>query len=510
MAGVASSVADASEAEAAELFAVCARAGIKAFAFAGALLFKPAELSRLSAAAREAVAAAGLGRSLAAIGGGAAPGFGLPPFPAAPSPLGLASSGSATAARRSGALLGQSLVSLGIDLVLGPRLDLATDPKDPAGALDGFGEDYRAVGRIGSAVVRGIEHAGVAACIGRFPGLGAVCADGYDGRPMVDMPAARLESCEMRPFSAAMRAGASAVLVGRAFVPSLESDHIPAASSARVIEGWLRDSLRFHGVVIGDDAEPPEEPGRAAVLSALAGCDLCLISRTEEALAAALALERAAAAGELPLIRVETARRRVEHLASRRRGLVSVNAQVSQSQFSPASAARDVERGASLLRGDLTLTGASAGSFERALVLVFAPPPGSPDAAQREAVVGELGAALPGASILEFPADPSTRDADELLKAISGQDFDEVAILTYDAHFRPAQEGLAQLAAERIPRFRVIAMRDPYDAAFFPKALGLGAVYGFSALCARAAAKLLTGRAKARGGRPVEVIGLEV
>jgi hypothetical protein len=56
----------------------------------------------------------------------------------------------------------------------------------------------------------------------------------------------------------------------------------------------------------------------------------------------------------------------------------------------------------------------------------------------------------------------------------------------------------------------VIAMRDPYDAAFFPQAVGLGAAYGFSASCAAAAARALAGRAKARGGQPVEVIGLEI
>jgi hypothetical protein len=69
---------------------------------------------------------------------------------------------------------------------------------------------------------------------------------------------------------------------------------------------------------------------------------------------------------------------------------------------------------------------------------------------------------------------------------------------------------LARLVEESLPKFRVIAMRDPYDAAFFPKAVGLGAAYGFSESCALAAARVLSGKAKARGGLPVEVIGLEV
>ena len=110
-----------------------------------------------------------------------------------------------------------------------------------------------------------------------------------------------------------------------------------------------------------------------------------------------------------------------------------------------------------------------------------------------------------------MPADPGPGETDELLRLIGpAASFSNAVILTYDAHFRPAQEGLARLVGEFIPHYRVIAMRDPYDAAFFPSALGLGAAYGFSEACARAVGRLLSGKFKARGGRPVEVIGLEI
>jgi hypothetical protein len=113
--------------------------------------------------------------------------------------------------------------------------------------------------------------------------------------------------------------------------------------------------------------------------------------------------------------------------------------------------------------------------------------------------------------VLTLPADPGTEQAEKLTHMLVPHDrFAEAVILTYDAHFRPAQEGLARLVEESLPKFRVIAMRDPYDAAFFPKAIGLGAAYGFSECCALTVARVLSGKVKARGGRPVEVIGLEV
>ena len=497
-----------SEGEIVEMLAAYARAGIRSFLFPGAFARHPEKLSFLVAAARRATEAARLGKALVAIGGNASSVFGLPFIPQIPTALGIASSGSVGVARRAGSFMGSQLAACGVDLVLGPRLDLASDPKDPVGALDGFGEDSRLAGRLGIAYARGLSRAGVAACVGRFPGLGVLCRDANEGMAFIVLPVERLERCEMRPFARAAAAGVAAVLVGRVLVPSLESERIPASASARVIEGRLRERLGFRGLVIGDDIEAEEDPGKAALLGALAGCDLCLFSRPEAAIAAAVSLEKAAAEGELPAIRIEMARRRLEGLLRPRLNLFPP---MPASKGSLRRAARDVERGMGLLRGSLTLDASERGDFSRVLVLVFIPPEGAPDASESSMVLSVIRAELPGAEVLTLPADPRPGQADKLDQALEPRDrFDEAVIFTYDAHFRPSQEGLARLVEESLPKFRVIAMRDPYDAAFFPKAVGLGAAYGFSEYCARAAARVVSGKAKARGGLPVEVIGLEV
>ncbi len=498
-----------SESEAAGLLASYARAGIKAYLFPGYLLRDPERLARLVAAAREAATAESLGRALVAIGGSESPAFGLPPFPQAPTPLGLASSRSAAAAMRAGYLLGSRLAACGVDMVLAPRLDLASDPKDSAGALEGFGEDARLAGRLGAAYSRGLSRAGVAACIGRFPGLGSICRDCYEGMPFVTLPVERLERCEMRPFARVVAAGAEAVYIGRVLVPALESNRIPASASARVIEGRLREELGFRGLVVGDDIGPGEEPGRSAVLGALAGCDLCFFSRPDEALAAAAALEKAATAGELPAVRIEMGRRRLEALSSRRPRPPRRDTDLPARLLRKAK--RDIANGLSILRGSLPLEADASGTFGDSFVLVFLPNRETPEAAESDAVLAALRSGLPGATVLGMPAEPGPEQTQELLSAVGPRGrYASAAVLSYDAHFRPAQEGLARLVEEFIPRYRVIAMRDPYDAAFFPSAVGLGAAYGFSEGCARAAADLLAGRAKARGGHPVEVIGLEI
>ena len=158
---------DAPDGELVDMLAGYADAGIKSFLLSGNLARNSERLSSLVQTARLTAQNAGLGRALIAIGGDASPGFGLPFFPEVPTPLGIASLKSIHAAKRTGYYVGSRLAACGIDMVLGPRLDLASDPKDPAGAFEGFGEDSRVAGLLGAAYARGLrarasEHASAA------------------------------------------------------------------------------------------------------------------------------------------------------------------------------------------------------------------------------------------------------------------------------------------------------------------------------------------------------------
>ncbi len=499
------------EAEARDTIKAYVRAGIRAFVLPGALLSSPQEAMSLAVQARSLSEEAGLGRPLIAMGGGETARFELPYSPLIPTPLCIAALGSAGAARRAGRILGALAAACGVDLVLAPRLDLATDPKDGSGAIDLFGIDPRKVALLGGEYLRGIADGGSAACSGRFPGMGSTCcAESRDGYPLVDFPEDRLARCEMRPFARAAAAGAAATLVARAFVPALEPERIPALRSARIIEGRLRKELGFRGIVIGDDSSDEADPGRAAVLGALAGCDLGLFSDPGAALAAAAALERAASSGELPAPRFEFSRRRVDDFLRRR-----ARSTEGESREAPApallKAAKDRDEGFCLLSGSLVLDAASSGSYKGVLIVLFSPPPRSPQAREAKAAAEALREGLPGAHVALLRTDPESGDAEALTLTLErAGGYSEAAILTYDAHLRPAQESLARFVEESVPRFVVIAMRNPYDAAFFPKAAGLGAALGFSSQAAKTIVRLLSGRAQAKGRCPVPVLGIEV
>ena len=115
-----------------------------------------------------------------------------------------------------------------------------------------------------------------------------------------------------------------------------------------------------------------------------------------------------------------------------------------------------------------------------------------------------------GARVLSLPADPGPAEAELLAQAAEAAAPGPALALTCDAHRRPGQESLVHLLEESLPEVGVVALGDPYDAAFFPRAAALGAVYGRDASAARAAAGLALGTLEARGRCPVLVLGLEV
>ncbi len=80
-------------------------------------------------------------------------------------------------AERVGTAIGREARAMGINVTYTPVLDLATEPGNAAMGIRSFGDDPAAVGRLGAAMIRGLQAAGVAATMKHFPGLGAVDQD---------------------------------------------------------------------------------------------------------------------------------------------------------------------------------------------------------------------------------------------------------------------------------------------------------------------------------------------
>jgi beta-N-acetylhexosaminidase len=186
--------------------------------------------------------------------------------------------GSEDLARRRGAALAAELAACGIRLDFAPVVDLDTNPKSPVIGDRSFGDDPDAVGRLGAALIQGLQDNGVAACAKHFIGQGDTDLDPHLDLPAVHHPRPRLEEREMRPFRAAVEAGVAGIMTAHVVLTDLD-DTLPATLSPRIVKELVRGRLGFKGVVFSDDMEMHAVSKRwkaseSAVLAALAGCDV--------------------------------------------------------------------------------------------------------------------------------------------------------------------------------------------------------------------------------------------
>ena len=122
-------------------------------------------------------------------------------------PMAIGATGDADLAERVGRAIGLELRAVGVNVNYGPDLDIASNPESPALGIRSFGDDPSEVARLGTAWLRGVQSAGVAATGKHFPGMGGVTVDTHDQLGVVDSSRDELGARELVPFRAAIDAG---------------------------------------------------------------------------------------------------------------------------------------------------------------------------------------------------------------------------------------------------------------------------------------------------------------
>jgi beta-N-acetylhexosaminidase len=180
--------------------------------------------------------------------------------------------------------VGTKLRSVGVTMDLAPVLDLDAAPGPNATDADGtrsFSAKAATAATDGLAFARGLLSAGIVPVLKHFPGLGGATGN-TDLGPAATKAYRGVGTPGVRPFSAAIRAQAPAVMIANATVPGLTRR--PASLSRSVITGLLRDKLGFSGLVLTDSLTVPSITAagyslpEAAVAALRAGADEVLFN----------------------------------------------------------------------------------------------------------------------------------------------------------------------------------------------------------------------------------------
>lgn len=198
-----------------------------------------------------------------------------------------------------GAAVGAQAIERGINMVLGPVVDVLPASGRSAIGKRSFGSDPGRVGRLATAYVKGVRSRGVVAVGKHFPGLGSLLADSHKITPILNRSLAMLDSIDLAPFRTAIDQGLSAVMVGHVCVAALDPDGRPASVSESVIDGLLRSKLGFKGLVITDALNMGGASGASPVDAVMAGADM--VAAPVDTDRAISDIENAVADGSMPI-----------------------------------------------------------------------------------------------------------------------------------------------------------------------------------------------------------------
>lgn len=225
----------------------------------------------------------------------------------------LGRSGDTALAERFAAALAEELHAVGVNLDYAPVLDVHTNPRNPVIGDRALATDAQTVARLGRAIVRVLQSHGIAACGKHFPGHGDTSVDSHEDLPVVEHGLDRLQATELVPFKAAIAEDVATLMTAHVLAPAID-DRQPASLSKAIVDGLLKKSLGFGGVVISDDlgmkaigrTRPLPE---ATVEAIVAGCDVVLMcnSTADEQITAIEAIVKAAEQGTISMKRFDDA-----------------------------------------------------------------------------------------------------------------------------------------------------------------------------------------------------------
>jgi beta-N-acetylhexosaminidase len=390
--------------------------------------------------------------------------------------------------------IGEQLAAMGLNVDFAPVLDVNNNPRNPVIGVRSFGEDPMSVTELGVAALRGFEGAGVISCVKHFPGHGDTAVDSHLDLPVQTANRSRLESVELAPFRAAVAAGVPLLMTAHIRFSALD-DRWPATLSRAILTDLLRGEMGYEGVIVTDCLEMhgiahhfgAEEAALAAVL---AGADCLLACHTLETQRRIHgALLEAARDGRLPKARIEASVQRILHLkeaytlaerrvaepeeAIRVVGAARYRDLEHEVAGRAVTVVRDQYNWVPLSKGPIIVTGAER--VASALV----------------PLLQEAGLTATTAPLEHVPT--------------TG----EVTILLATLPSEPAGEAGAPAARRWVAhgsRVVVLAAREPYSLGPYLDLPCLIAGYGQNAVCLKAVAEALAGRARSEGRLPVTLV----
>lgn len=174
-----------------------------------------------------------------------------------------------------GLTIAKECKDIGINMVLGPVVDIASVNSSVIGKRS-FGNNPRIVSEFGVAYAKGLESGNVISVAKHFPGHGSSVVDSHRGIAKVTRDISQLDSIDLKPFKDYVNLGLTGVMAGHIQSLSLDPDGRAATVSMDMLTSLLREEMGFKGLVLTDAFDMGGAKGFSATEAIKAGADIIL------------------------------------------------------------------------------------------------------------------------------------------------------------------------------------------------------------------------------------------
>ena len=414
-------------------------------------------------------------------------------------------------ARTAAGITGRELKAMGIRQDYAPDADVNVNALNPVIGVRSYSSDPKLVSDMTVAQVLGYQQdAGITATAKHFPGHGDTRDDSHTALPTINHTLQEWNTIDAPPFKAAIKAGIDSIMTAHIVVPSLDPSGDPATLSKPILTGVLRQQLGFKGLIITDALEMAAVRAKygdaeVAVRAIEAGADQLLLPPAPDVQFKAVV--DAVRSGRISERRIDESLLRILLLKVKNGVLFQPfvdPAKIATTVGTPASLAtaqRIVDKSVTLVKNDANTLPLS-NDPRKVLVTGWG-------VTTTQALANSLarrGATTTVAQTGAAPSDAAITDA-----VTKAQANDVTVVLTQKAWDTTVTDKLAKqqkLVKNLLATGRtviVVAVRDPYDIAYFDQAPTYLATYGYAAVSMESLAKVLYGEIKPTGKLPVDI-----
>lgn len=178
--------------------------------------------------------------------------------------------------------IAKELKEMGINLNFAPSVDVNINPNNPIIGKIGrsFSSNPKIVGEFANIYIKNFQKKQIIPVIKHFPGHGSSNKDSHLG--LVDLTQTYKEK-ELLPFKSIIENNYKGMIMTAHIMNKNIDKNFPATLSKKFIEGKLRKTLKFEGVVVSDDMAMGAIVNHfgfdnALTLAINAGCDMLVLS----------------------------------------------------------------------------------------------------------------------------------------------------------------------------------------------------------------------------------------